>query len=140
MHLVNSQPHSELVAYIRTADVSLVLLESGCLSHEFALPNKTLESLLSNVPIVVSPLKELSMFAKHHDDAYIFQGSKPDDLVSKIQEVIERKRRNHSENRIPIIADEYSADTQAKKLEAIYDALTNGSELPTYSTLPHYSP
>jgi len=58
-HLVDPVPHEGVTGFIRSADVSLILIQDTCLSYRFCFPNKLLESLLAGVPVLTAKLVEL---------------------------------------------------------------------------------
>lgn len=137
LHLLPPKPNDDLIAYIQTSSVSLVLLEKGCLSHEFALPNKVFESRLANIPVIVSPLTELKKFADYHESIFILENSEPKVLAKKMIDVIALPQLYPITN---FINGPYSAQTQAVKIQEIYRALSCSDSLPKYDYLPHYSP
>lgn len=64
--LKEAVPPSELIAYTRTADVGISLIENICLSYYYALPNKVFEYSMAGVPLIVSDFPEMSSYVDHY--------------------------------------------------------------------------
>ncbi len=64
--LKNAVPPSDLIAYTKTADVGISLIENICLSYYYALPNKVFEYSMAGVPLIVSDFPEMSSYVDHY--------------------------------------------------------------------------
>jgi glycosyltransferase involved in cell wall biosynthesis len=60
IHLLPAVPQAEVVSQVAGCDVGLCLIELGCLSYAFALPNKSFEYTVAGVPFFFSGLPEVS--------------------------------------------------------------------------------
>src|SRR3954452_10211149 len=58
VHFLPSRPSQEMLAWTRTADVGVSLLEDIAENHRLALPNKLFEYIAAGIPPVVSALPE----------------------------------------------------------------------------------
>jgi glycosyltransferase involved in cell wall biosynthesis len=54
LHVLDAVPPTELLDWVRGADVDVIALQSTTLNHHLCTPNKLWESLATGVPVVVS--------------------------------------------------------------------------------------
>lgn len=71
IHVLPPVPPDEVVASVREADVSLVLIEPSCLSYRMASPNKLFESLAAYVPPLCTELPEARRLLDDIADSWI---------------------------------------------------------------------
>jgi glycosyltransferase involved in cell wall biosynthesis len=64
--LKEAVPPSVLIAYTRTADIGISLIENICLSYYYSLPNKVFEYSMAGVPLIVSDFPEMSSYVGHY--------------------------------------------------------------------------
>ncbi|MGE7773623.1 glycosyltransferase [Chitinophaga sp. NPDC101104] len=62
IHVKAAVPPAQLIAYTRTADCGISLIENVSLSYYYSLPNKVFEYAMSGVPLIVSDFPEMSNF------------------------------------------------------------------------------
>lgn len=60
IHLLPAVPPDQLRSYTRSGDIGLCLIEPACLSYVYCLPNKLFEYMGSGVPVIATPLPEMS--------------------------------------------------------------------------------
>lgn len=74
-------PRNDLSTFTASADVGISLTEGNCLNHEFCLPNKVFEYVMSEVPVIVPNLTEQRNFVTKYDLGYVLENNDENDLV-----------------------------------------------------------
>jgi glycosyltransferase involved in cell wall biosynthesis len=128
-HLVDPVPHDQVTSFVRSADVSLVLIQDACLSYRYCFPNKLLESLLAGVPVVAAGLVELKRMIERTGAGVVVDETDPRSIAEGIRTVVaERARYAPTQETIRQLADTYGWEVQGRRLVALYREL--GESMP----------
>ena len=131
LHWVDPVPHEEVTGFIRTADLSLVLIQNTCLSYAMCFPNKLLESLLAGVPVVASDLVELRRVVAETGGGVVVDQTDIDAIQRAITQVLaDRARYVPGKHEIDSMMLRYGWVTQRERLATLYEtlALTPGGK------------
>lgn len=119
IHFTGQMPFCELAAYTIQADLGVSLEKSTNLNYRYALPNKVFDYLASSVPILVSPLKELSAILDKHDVGQLIPSHEPKVIAETIKSIFA------NQNQLAIwkentqkASEEYCWEKEEKKLVA----------------------
>lgn len=124
LHVLPPVLPSSVVPYVRTADVSLVLIQNVCLSYYYCLPNKLVESTIAGLPVVASDFPELRKFVQTTGTGVVTNERDSDAIARAIREAYERRHDlRPDEARRKIIDRHYGWETQRRKLVGLYDRL-----------------
>jgi len=123
---------SQVVNAMAVCDVTLAPLQRTCLSYEYALPNKAFQSMAANVPILVTPLTEISAFVRYFDAGVVMKGFGSNEIVKAIRDL-------NIKTITPKIRDlkPYSAETISDNYKLLTSAVVNNGPLPIIPKLPH---
>lgn len=134
LHFVDPVPAPEVTQFVRTADLSLVLIQDTCLSYHFSFPNKLLESLFAGLPIVASKLPEYeAIIAKTNAGVNVDQAD-PVAVAEGIKRVLSKKDLyTPSAETIARMRSEYGWEAQSTRLLDLYRRL---SDKPSDPALP----
>ena len=121
VHLIDAVPSSQVTGFVSDADCSVIAIQNVCLSYYFCFPNKLLESVLADVPVVVARLIELENFVARFHTGLVADETDPAAIAAAVMEVIANKAnlRPTAATREAIIT-EYGWATQRKKLLDLY--------------------
>lgn len=123
-HVLSPVQPSEVVSYIRSADVSVLPIQNVCLSYYYCMPNKLLESVFAGVPVAVASLLELKKFVATHRVGLAMDETDPRSIAATIRQLVENRASYVLDaGERQAIADAYGWAAQADKLRAIYVAL-----------------
>lgn len=111
-----------LQSYTSSADWGLVYIEDVSLSYNFCLPNKLFEYVFSGLPVIVTPLKELSEFVRNYSVGIISDGFTSDNLINAIQ-IAQRSNIDDFKSHFEVVIQRYNWEEQEKKLKQIYFGL-----------------
>lgn len=114
---------AELVDCVAGADVSVCLTLDSCLSRRFSLPNKLFESLVAGVPLIVSPLPELSRMVSEHNAGWVVEteGGRLRELLNKLTVQSVREKESGLADRVSHLHWE----NEARSLLNVYDSLAS---------------
>lgn len=114
----------DVVSYVATADVGIIVAPNACLSYAYSLPNKLFEMSLAGLPLVVSDLVEMRRFVVSNGIGQILPSDAPRDIARTVMAVYQdREKYRLSPERRAKLAAEYGWDGQMRKLNALYDAI-----------------
>ena len=110
--------------FIRTADLSFVLIQNTCLSYAMCFPNKLLESLLAGVPVIASDLIELRRVVGETRGGIVVDQTD----VAEIHAAVGRLLAHRSdyvpgEGQLEDMMSRYGWATQRARLIQLYQAL-----------------
>ncbi|MCH8275429.1 MAG: glycosyltransferase family 4 protein [Armatimonadetes bacterium] len=114
----------DVVSYVATADVGIIVAPNACLSYAYSLPNKLFETSLAGLPLVVSDLVEMRRFVISNRIGQVLPSDAPRDIARTVMAVYrDREKYRPSPERRAKLAAEYGWDAQMRKLIALYDAI-----------------
>jgi glycosyltransferase involved in cell wall biosynthesis len=89
LHFVDPRPADEIVAFIASADCSVMPIQNVCLSYYYCFPNKLLESVFAGLPVVVADLYELGRFVREHVVGVVVDETSPESIAAGIRRALE---------------------------------------------------
>jgi glycosyltransferase involved in cell wall biosynthesis len=110
--------HSEIIAYSKTADIGVSLIEDISLSYRYCLPNKVFEYLLGGLPILVSDLPEMGRLVEKYQCGWkvAFDEKAISATIARISTGEIRQKREH----VLQCQKHFSWSEEEKKLLSIY--------------------
>ncbi len=139
-------PPTEVLPYVVSADVGVVLFRPVEINNQFASPNKMFDYLMAGVPVVASDLPELSRIVNTYGVGTLVNEADPADVARGITEVLDSPHYDEMRKRARAVAlERYNWEKQSQGLLAIYRALTGagaqaGSSGGTLDGRPKYRP
>ena len=121
VHVLDYIAAHQLPHYLSTADVSVVpYLRTG--NNDIALPNKLFESVQAGLPVIVSNMRSLARMVSESGIGEVFNEGSPEDLAAKVKKVLATPEAYRA--RItPDLREEFSWDTQSRRMVALYSRL-----------------
>jgi glycosyltransferase involved in cell wall biosynthesis len=86
-------PLEELSAYTMIADIGLSIEKDVSLNYHFCLPNKFLDYIQCNVPVLVSPLIEMKAIVEKYIIGEMITSHDPVYLAEKMDEMLNNKEK-----------------------------------------------
>ena len=124
LHLVDAVPPFEVVDFIRSADLAVVLGQDACLSYRYSLPNKLFEATFAGLPICASDLLEQRRFVAQAGNGVVVRGDDSDAIAAAMRDVYRRRQQLRPDaTRLAALAARYGWQSQSCKLLALYEAL-----------------
>lgn len=129
LHVLPPVAPNAVVSYIRSADVSLVLIQNVCLSYYFCLPNKLVESTIAGLPVVASDFPEMKRFVEMTRTGVVTNERDATAIARSIQEAYDRRHElRPDEERKIIIEKFYGWETQRRRMVEVYETLLDARE------------
>ena len=124
LHLLAAVPPFEVVDFIRSADLAVVLGQGVCLSYLYSLPNKIFEASFAGLPVCASDMPEQRRFIEQVGNGVLVNGADSDAITHAMREVYQRREQLRLDDvRLAHIVDTYGWQAQSRKLLALYEAL-----------------
>ena len=124
LHLVDAVPSFEVVDFIRSADLAVVLGQDACLSYRYSLPNKLFEATFAGLPICASDLLEQQRFIIQAGNGVVVRGDDNDAISAGMRDVyLRRAQLRPDAARLATLTADYGWQAQGRKLLALYEAL-----------------
>jgi glycosyltransferase involved in cell wall biosynthesis len=114
-------PLEELSSYTIIADIGLSIEKDVSLNYHFCLPNKFLDYIQSNVPVLISPLIEMKAIVEKYKIGEMITSHDPVYLAEKLDEMLSNKEKLafYKENLL-IAATELCWENEEKELIRIF--------------------
>jgi glycosyltransferase involved in cell wall biosynthesis len=124
LHLVDAVPPFEVVDFIRSADLAVVLGQDACLSYRYSLPNKLFEASFAGLPICASDLLEQQRFIAAAGNGVVVRGDDNDAIVEGMRDIYRRRQQLRPDAAgLAMLTTRYGWQSQSRKLVALYEAL-----------------
>lgn len=114
-------PLENLPSYTMMADIGLSIEKDVSLNYHFCLPNKFLDYIQANVPVLISPLVEMKAIVEKYNIGEMITSHDPVYLAEKMDEMLDNKEKLafYREN-LKIAATELCWENEEKELIGIY--------------------
>jgi glycosyltransferase involved in cell wall biosynthesis len=86
-------PLEELSSYTIFADIGLSIEKDVSLNYHFCLPNKFLDYIQCNVPVLISPLIEMKAIVEKYNIGEMITSHDPVNLAEKIDDMLNNKEK-----------------------------------------------
>ena len=88
-HLAPLQPPHQVTAYIAGADIGMIAREGDRANMRFSLPNRVFQMIAARLPVVATPLPEISRIVRDWGIGAVFEEADSAGLVAAIRTVSE---------------------------------------------------
>ncbi len=114
------QKQSDIIKYTSSADWGVIFIKNISKSYYYSLPNKLFESIMANLPVIASPLLELSNIINENKIGIVAKDFSTEALVEAIQ-----KTNNEQINKdsFKTLKQKYNWKSQEKILLEAYNEL-----------------
>lgn len=123
IHFVDPVAPSEVVNYLRGADVGVHPLVTGPINHELALPNKLFDYIHAGLTLTVSNVATMSHFVSVNQLGTVFTSGDIDDCKGALGLALEGRKTGSFATLAPEDLESYTWHAQAHKFEALYAQL-----------------
>lgn len=123
----------ELIEWVASADLSLVLTQPTCENNRLSSPNKLFESLAAGTPVVASQLPEIERVLGADGSAGILiEPSSTKGLASAIRKIMELSPPLYAQMRDrarQLALDTYNWETEVRKLTGLFERFRKAGRL-----------
>jgi glycosyltransferase involved in cell wall biosynthesis len=98
IHFLPLVDNKELIKFISSADVGIVLIEAINKSKELTLPNKIFDYMAGGIPFVTNNLPEGSHIAKKHNCGFVIEDNDSKNIAFSINEILKCDYKKLGEN------------------------------------------
>ncbi|MDB4303892.1 glycosyltransferase [Desulfosarcina sp.] len=115
------QPIESLIQYTKNADLGLSIDKDTNLNYRYSLPNKLFDYIHAGIPVLASPLVEISKIISKYDIGTTIDSHDPKHIAEKLEKTInnENQLRVWKEN-LKFAAEDLSWDKEKEVLKEIY--------------------
>ena len=123
VHLLPPVPHTEVVEFVKDANIGICAINPVTKSYYYSLPNKVFEMSMAGLPVIATDLPEIKNFLDQIDNGYYFTPDKKEKIVSLVQEILKKIENNPEQfNNIATKARTHRWENESKKLVEVLNA------------------
>ena len=119
--LIGQVPLEHLSSYTRMADIGISIEKDVSLNYHYCLPNKFLDYIQCNIPVLISPLVEMKAIVEKYLIGEMIENHDPETLAGKLDNMLSDTARLafYRENLVKA-ASELCWENEEKELISIF--------------------
>lgn len=113
-------PFAELHAYTQMADIGLSIEKNVSVNYLYALPNKFMDYIQANVPVLVSPFPEMKSIVDQYKIGEFLESHEPEKLAGQLDRILtDKEKLSYYKINLLKAADDLCWENEEKVLENI---------------------
>lgn len=113
-------PYQEMMCYTQLADIGVTLDKNSNVNYQFSLPNKLFDYIHAEIPVIASPLIEVSKIITKHDLGWLLKNHSVTALVQVLSDLVKNKSQIAIKKQHCIDAKKYySWQIEAEKIKTL---------------------
>ncbi|MEI6456682.1 MAG: glycosyltransferase [bacterium] len=123
--LAGAIPLESLHRYTLLGDIGLSIEKNVCINYYFALPNKFMDYIQANIPVLVSPFPEMKAIVEQYNIGSFIVSHDPRELAATIEGILgNREQLMDYRKNMPVAAAELCWENEEEKLKRIFSETT----------------
>jgi len=115
---------TEVVSFIRTADLGVVIYQNTCRNNYYCAPNKVYDYCMAGLPVVGSDFPPLRTLVQRHAIGVLFDPEKPAAIAAAVNQVLtDDDVRERAVAGSRAVAARCNWEEESKKLVGLYECL-----------------
>ena len=123
LHIIPPVPINSVSPTLAQADAAAVMIARDNPNCYYSLPNKFFEAIAGGVPIVTSPIPEVSKYVKQYDIGVVSEDTDPLSIAHAIEHVLHPDYRDTYRQNVKIAQQEFNWEREEVKLIDLYRGL-----------------
>ncbi|MCU0377530.1 MAG: glycosyltransferase [Bacteroidales bacterium] len=119
-------PWEQMMSYTMCCDAGLSLDTDTCLNQRFSLPNKLFDYIAAGIPVVVSPLPEVSSVVKNYSCGIILNDVEPESIRAALSSLRDNRAILTSlKEGVAMARKELTWEKEMKKEQELFQSVIN---------------
>ncbi len=115
-------PYETLLQYTRCADIGLTLDKDTNLNYRFSLPNKLFDYIIAGIPVLASPLPEVSKVIHQYQIGMLIRNHDPEHIAKTVETMlVDKNQMGKWKENLIIAASKLCWEEEEKNLADVYN-------------------
>ena len=126
VELIDWIPHSDVVRYIETSTVGIILFQPTHYNNLIGLPNKLFEYMACGIPVIASNFQEIRIIVNKSNCGILIDPTNSQEITDAILWVLEHpeEAKQMGENGRQAVEETYNWENMEKRLFKVYEELS----------------
>ena len=126
VYFVDAVDSTEVVGFLSSADIGVVIYDNTCLNNFYCAPNKLFEYCMAGLAVIGCDFPAVACILREFRVGLTFDPESPTEVAKCVNAyAANREALANAKERTQVVREQYNAEREGEKLEQIYEELVD---------------